>query len=156
MSNNNNTLEGRGDRLQGFRWPFPAVSKPAGVSDARRRPTQDALAMEARAYIEQRYMDAEGCGTTAVAEALGVTASHLCHAYRQTFRVTLGNDLRRLRIRLARQLLADPTRSIKEVAAEVGYARATYRAFFNAFRAESGMSPSAYRRHLRKQQRVAA
>lgn len=103
-------------------------------------------ALAAREILLEHYTDPNLCSTTALAERLGVTASHLCHVYRSTWGATIGNDLRRLRVDLAKRLLADRTLPIKQVAARVGYERATYRAFFNAFRAETGMPPSRYRR----------
>lgn len=101
--------------------------------------------MEAREYIQRNSAVAGKCSPAKVARALEVTSSHLCHAYRQTFGITVGVEIRRRRINLACALLADWDRSLKELAAHVGYARATYRTFLNAFSKETGMSPSEYR-----------
>lgn len=114
---------------------------------------EDGVAHEARRYVIENYTDGEACSTTLLAEWLGVTASHLCHAYKSTWGVTISADLRRLRIELAKRLLADRSLPIKQVAARVGYEKATYRAFFNAFCAEAGMPPSKYRRLLHRAMR---
>lgn len=101
----------------------------------------------ARAHIERHYASAIGCGTATIAELLGVSPSLLCHRYRDAHGVTIGQHVRRLRINMACELLGSrPGQLIKEVAADVGYCRQSYRAFLNAFRAETGMSPSHYQR----------
>jgi len=104
------------------------------------------LAVRARRTLAERYVDGSACSTGALADEFGVTASHLCHVYKDAWGVTIGSDVRRLRIELAKRLLAYPELSIKQVAGMVGYRDATYRAFFNAFREETGMPPSRYRR----------
>lgn len=104
------------------------------------------LAARARRLLEERYVDGAACSTGALADEFGVTASHLCHAYKDAWGVTIGSDVRRLRIELAKRLLVYPELAIKQVAGMVGYRDATYRAFFNAFRDETGMPPSRYRR----------
>lgn len=112
------------------------------------------VADQARQIVFSRYTDADACSTTRLADDLGVTASHLCHAYKAAFGTTIGNDLRRLRVDLAKRLLVQRGLSIKQVAGLVGYEKATYRAFFNAFRAETGMPPSRYRRMALRRRRV--
>lgn len=102
------------------------------------------LARRARRHIELNY---RATTTAKLAWLLGVSASFLCHRYRAAFGVTMGQDIRRLRIRLARHLIdREPERLIKEIAAEVGYVHVSYRSFFNAFRSETGMSPSTYQK----------
>lgn len=126
---------------------FPVVARlAASVQDG----AGDSVAHAARRYVLSHYTESDACSTALLAERLGVTASHLCHVYKSTWGVTIGCDLRRLRIELAKRLLADRSLPIKQVAARVGYEKATYRAFFNAFRGEAGMPPSKYRRRLRQ------
>jgi AraC-like DNA-binding protein len=65
--------------------------------------------------------------------------------------VTIRQHVRKLRIRMARELLISrPDQLIKEVAAGVGYCRRSHRTFLNAFRAETGMSPSRYQHQTRQ------
>ena len=108
-------------------------------------------AAEARELV-RRYYDCPGrCGTATIASELGLSASALCHRYRLAFDSTIGADVRRLRIARACDLLRDdPSRLLKEVAAEVGYVHAAYRTFMNAFRAETGVAPTTYVRALRE------
>lgn len=111
------------------------------------RPSGREIAALARQHIEDHYTSAEGCGTATIAALLGVSPSLLCHRYRAAHGVTIGQHVRRLRIGMARELLiSQPDQLIKEIAAGVGYCRRSYRTFLNAFRAETGMSPSRYQR----------
>lgn len=106
------------------------------------------LAEEARSYIRRHFAKPEGCSTGEVADILGVSPSHLCHLYRANFGRTIGEEIRFHRIRRARRLLRETDLLIKEIAAESGYLHASYRAFLNAFRAETGVPPSTYRDHV--------
>lgn len=118
-----------------------------GDSEAtRRRPfDRDRLAARARRIIETEYASSEGCDTRAIAERLGVSRSRLCHSYRRAYGTTIGQDVRARRIRLARHLLdEEPRRLVKEVAAQVGYGKRSYRTFFNSFRQVVGISPREY------------
>lgn len=107
-------------------------------------------ALEARQLVRLYYDRPDHCSTGAIARRLGLSPSALCHRYRIAFGSTIGTDVRHLRIRRALELLReDPGRLFKEVAAEVGYTRAAYRTFLNAFRLETGMSPTTYVAALR-------
>lgn len=108
------------------------------------------LPTRAMRHIVRHFDDAEGCGTTGIADALDVSPSHLCHRFRSEFGRTPGQEIRGRRIELAKRLLRDTDMLVKEVAAEVGYLRSTYRAFLNAFRAETGMSPTEYRQRMQE------
>lgn len=113
---------------------YLSIPTPRGVYLARR----------ARRHIELNY---PATTTAKLAWLLGVSDSFLCHRYRAAFGVTMGQDIRRLRIQLARRLIdREPERLIKEVAAAAGYKHTSYRSFFNAFRSETGMSPSTYQK----------
>ncbi len=117
------------------------------VSRQGRRPSGREVAELAHAHIERHYATADGCGTATIADLLGVSPSVLCHRYRSAFGKTIGQHVRRLRIGKARELLSSQSdQLIKEVAADVGYGRQSYRTFLNAFRAETGMSPSRFQR----------
>lgn len=115
--------------------------------DRMRAPTKRVvLARRARRIIEADFAES-GCDTRTIARRLGVTRSHLCHAYRETFDSTIGRDVRRRRIAVARRLLEErPGALIKEIAARVGYGHNSYRTFLNAFRQETGIAPRRYQR----------
>lgn len=125
------------------------MSRQGGNSTGQGGHVDEDVAHQARDHILQHYDSAGSCKTAAIADKLGISTSYLCHRYRQTFGRTIGQEVRALRIRLAQRLLLGSDRLIKEIAADVGYGQASYRTFMNAFRAETGVSPSRYRRLAR-------
>ena len=71
-------------------------------------------------------------------------------ALRRAFQAAFGcppmGYLQRLRIQKAMQLLADPAKSVTDVAFEVGYHDSGY--FSRAFKQETGVSPKQFRSEL--------
>ena len=81
-----------------------------------------------------------------ISARVGLTPAHLCRAFRREVGVSLPDYLRRLRIQRAEELLRDPAREVKEVAAEAGFG--CTKSFERAFGAAHSLTPSAYRRRL--------
>ncbi len=103
------------------------------------------LAIRARRVLERDFLTLGSRATHKVASELGVSTSHLCKVYRRRFGSTIGADLRSLRIDTARTLLRERRQlTLQEVAARCGFRHATYRSFLNAFRAETGATPSEW------------
>lgn len=83
---------------------------------------------------------------TVMAARCGCSPTHLVRLFHRYFHTTPRQFLLDLRIRHARQLLADETLSIKEIAAAVGYDSALN--FSTSFRKRFGISPREYRKQL--------
>jgi AraC-like DNA-binding protein len=102
------------------------------------------------------------CDDPVIAEVLAYTTAHLCdvtaadvcravglseRAMRRRFATELGvpwrEHLQRARLLRAMALLSEPTRSVSEIAASVGFGSAS--ALARAFRAWTGESPLSYR-----------
>lgn len=81
-----------------------------------------------------------------VAEAVGVHPSHLAHAFRAQFGVSVGAYARRLRLDWAAEKLADPAIAISEIALLAGYSDQSH--FTRDCRTHLGMGPGAYRRAI--------
>jgi AraC family transcriptional regulator len=77
---------------------------------------------------------------------VGLSRFHFCTAFRRATGVTPHDWLTGERINHALNLLRDPHLPIGEIAASAGYGTAS--AFSAAFRRRTGLTPSAYRRHL--------
>lgn len=82
-----------------------------------------------------------------LAESLHLTHTGLIGKFKRVHGCTPNEYLVRLRIELARRLIAEGKLRINEIASACGYANAYY--FSNAFHAHVGLSPSAYRESLR-------
>lgn len=78
------------------------------------------------------------------ADRLGISDSSLKKYFAQVYGKPISVYLREKRMELARALLADPSRSILEIAAEAGYEN--HGKFSAAFKACTGTTPTEYRR----------
>jgi len=81
-----------------------------------------------------------------LADLVGRSRFHFCRAFRHATGFTPHHALLRLRIKRARELLANTTLSVTEVGMTVGYH--TSSSFAQAFRSVTGEPPSHYRRRL--------
>ncbi len=96
----------------------------------------------AKAYMEAGYQRDLSVGD--VAAAVGVSASLLFRLFRQEQGCTPVEYLRGVRLGHARQqLLESPRLPVHRIATACGFADAAY--FCKVFRADSGMTPNAYR-----------
>jgi YesN/AraC family two-component response regulator len=99
------------------------------------------LVRQAMAYIHTHY--SESISRTDLARHVALSDDHLTFCFRKELGVTPIAYLNRYRVNQAKQLLADPGKSITEVALEVGFSDSGY--FSRVFRREVGLSPEAYR-----------
>ncbi|MFD2890277.1 helix-turn-helix transcriptional regulator [Chitinophaga cymbidii] len=79
-----------------------------------------------------------------LAEELCVSYSWLRKAFRQYTGIAPGQYLLQLKIERAKMLLADPSKSLKVIAAETGFESAFY--FSKIFKVKTGVSPDLYRK----------
>jgi AraC-like DNA-binding protein len=89
---------------------------------------------------------AQDIGLQSLADTLGLSRFHFCAAFRMATGYTPYEWLTRVRMEMARKLLADPAMRITEVALSVGYH--TPSAFAASFRRHVGVAPSDFRRRL--------
>ena len=83
-------------------------------------------------------------GVAEIAEALKVPRTRLDRLFAEKFSRSVGKEIVRQRIDRAKRLLTSTDKPMKEIAALCGYCNAGY--FTNAFRAETGLTPKAWRR----------
>ncbi|SET70052.1 AraC family transcriptional regulator [Paenibacillus sp. NFR01] len=83
----------------------------------------------------------------ALAGSLHLSPYHVSHVFKQFSGITLSEYLMQLRIREACILLANTTRSVQEIAAEVGGYTPSY--FSQMFKKHKGISPEQYRKSIR-------
>lgn len=80
-----------------------------------------------------------------VANAVNLSVNHANNIFKTTTGQTMFSYAVNMRINRAKQLMADPTKSISTISREVGYASSSY--FTTAFKKNVGMSPMQYRSH---------
>ncbi len=110
----------------------------------KRRVSEDAqrLVRKAMAFLHQHY--AEPISRQDIARHVGMDEDYLTVCFRNELGLTPIAYLNRYRVNQAKRLLTETTRSITEIALEVGFSDSGY--FSRVFRREVGCSPEAYRR----------
>jgi AraC-like DNA-binding protein len=98
-------------------------------------------------FIERCYQ--EGTRFSEVAQAAGVSRSHLCRIFKRVTGLPLKRYLTRRRLRVAKDLLREPGLAIHQVATKVGYPDPSH--FNRVFRRWEGQTPSLYRRQAFRQ-----
>lgn len=107
--------------------------------DAARR-----LVQRYTALMEANFRNGVGVGD--LAEALGVTPTHLTRCCRQTSGRSAIDLLQDRRIFEARQLLLETDMAVGRIGESLGFHSAAY--FTRAFQSMTGLSPSAFRRSI--------
>lgn len=134
-----------GDRLAGGQVFVP----PRGV--IARESTdyfavEDGLVAEALRYISAHL--ANRLRVDDVAEALAVSPRSLQMRFSAALGRGVGEEIRRLRLEMAKRLLTEPDRPISKIAGLVGFGTADL--MNQTFRRELGLTPSAYRKQALK------
>jgi AraC-like DNA-binding protein len=97
-------------------------------------------------YIEQHY--AEPITMTDMAELAGLSSTHFNRRFRQLLRMTPMQYFRTVRTQATQRLLTTTSRSIAEIAIDVGYTDQSH--LTKRFREVTGMTPAAYRKRFVK------
>lgn len=101
------------------------------------------LMAKVKKYLQHNYMMYD-ISLDSVSAILNINSSYFSTQFKRTFGVNFVEYLTDLRIRAAKELLADPMRPAAEVASMVGYESANY--FARAFKKRTGLTPTEYRR----------
>jgi AraC-like DNA-binding protein len=99
------------------------------------------IASAARDYLEKRF--AEPVQMTDLAQHLGLSRARMFEVFKKHTGRTPNDYLLRHRIERAREQLAKTSRSITDIALDVGFSSSQY--FANVFRRYTGMTPLAHR-----------
>ena len=102
------------------------------------------LAQAASDYIEAHYK--EKFSLQKMAGALFVNGSYLLRAFRKNTGFTPLAYHNHVRCRRARELLADPEKSVSEIGEEVGFVSSAH--FSHVFRKTEGCTPTEYRSRI--------
>jgi AraC family transcriptional regulator len=96
------------------------------------------------AYIEEHI--AAQIPLATLAHSVRLSPYHFCRAFKRSFGVPPHRYHNARRIEHAKMLLAQPARSVTEIALKVGFSETS--SFTAAFRKTTGTTPTAYRRSL--------
>ncbi|PTY01367.1 hypothetical protein DB346_13625 [Verrucomicrobia bacterium LW23] len=106
------------------------------------KPAFPAAIEDALLYMEKHY--AEPCTVADLARRVGWSAAHFHDTFRRSVGTTPHKLLARHRLRAAREMLISTSHPVKRIAADCGFADAS--ALIHAFRADTRLTPSAYRK----------
>jgi len=95
-------------------------------------------------YIEQHLAERIPLGT--LAELAGLSPSHFCRAFKQSFGMPPHRYQTEQRMERAKELLAAPASSVTDIGLTMGFRDTS--AFSAAFRKTTGFTPTGYQRNL--------
>src|SRR5262249_15998039 len=124
------------------------AGRSTGPVEARARDRRRAV--EAAAWIEAHA--AEDVDLTSAAQVVGLSPFHFLRVFSGVLGVTPHQYLVRARLRRAARLLADDTRSITDVALDVGFGDLSN--FVRTFHRAAGISPRGFRRAARGDRKI--
>jgi len=120
------------------------VAHISAALERKRRLSVDAqrLVRQAMLYIHQNY--AHPITRADIARHINIAEDYLTFCFRQELGTTPIKYLQRYRVHQAKNLLKNTSRSISEIALDVGFSDSGY--FTRVFHRETGMSPEIFRR----------
>lgn len=93
----------------------------------------------------------ENLTVSKLAEVAGYSKSHFLRMFKEFSNISCGEYIQRQRVSLAKQLLANPERSITEIVTRAGFGSVA--SFNRVFREQLDCTPTQYRKMLRGQSR---
>jgi AraC-like DNA-binding protein len=129
-------LRARGELVCALSSLLSAQARPRGEMGRRRARLERAVAL-------MRERLAETVSSRDLQRAVGIGSSQLHALFRELTGYSPMEYLRRLRVDVARRLLADPSLNIKEIAARTGFSDPNH--FSRVFARLDGVPPTAYR-----------
>lgn len=102
------------------------------------------LMQQVQAYLEANFQN--DISLDSLATTLDFSPFYISKLFKQTFGVSFIEYLTDLRVKAAKEYLADPTKSVREVGELVGYPNGNY--FVKMFKKKTGLTPTEYRNSL--------
>ena len=103
--------------------------------------TDDPILRQALDYMAANL--GRSFGVSQIADAVGIPPYRLSELLRTAFGRSVGKEIIRQKIELAKKLLIETDKPVFEVAADTGFCNIAY--FVNTFRRETGLTPRKYR-----------
>ncbi len=124
--------------------PAPEGPEPEAEPAPQKSDKNARLMRQVQAYMEANYPN--DISLDGLARTLDFSPYYLSKLFKQHFGVSFIEYLTDLRVRVAKEYLADPTKSVREVGELVGYPNGNY--FVKMFKKKTGLTPTEYRNSL--------
>ena len=115
------------------------------INSSNKDPQSDVVT-KAKEYIDANY--AQDLSLEGISRQTDISPYYFSKLFKNKTGVTFIDYLTNLRIEKAKELLADPGRSMKEICSEVGYSDPNY--FSRIFKKTTGMTPTEYKDGLKE------
>lgn len=113
---------------------------------SKKRSHNDRLRQEIEEFIQQNYVD-ENLSQQMIADQFGKSANYLSFFFREQTGEKMSSYISNLRIQKAMKLLRETDDSVKEIAAQTGFASDLN--FIRAFKKQQNETPGQYRKNYR-------
>ncbi len=123
----------------------PPLADSTSAEEAPAVEKNHKLLLQVQGYLAEHY--AQDISLEVVAELLDFSPYYLSKLFKTTFGTSFIDYLTELRLSAAKELLADPSYSAKEIGERVGYPNSNY--FNKLFKKKTGLTPIEYRNSLR-------
>ena len=100
-----------------------------------------ALLAQAKEYVDKNYH--KSITLEEIADYIGISPYYLSKLFKDQFKLTVIEYLTHIRLKKAKAFLMDGSKSMKEIAVDIGYKDPNY--FSRVFKKEFGVSPRGYR-----------
>ena len=131
--------------IEGLALEIMAEASRRSVGSAERRTPAPRWLRQAVELLHAQF--SETPTLSAVAQSVGVHPVHLARTFRQHYRCTVGDYVRRLRVESACRTLSTSDTPLAEVALLAGFSSQSH--FSTAFKLHTGMTPAEYRSAFR-------
>ena len=123
----------------------------AWLRSSRTEQKREELVLEITEYVKD-HLSRAALNVEEIADHLLLSSDHVRKLFKKTSGISLSDYILKERIRAVRRLLESSAWSLAEIAERAGFQTRSH--FFDAFKRETGMTPSGYRHQVLLQQRT--
>lgn len=98
-----------------------------------------------REYIK-KYYDNRELSLTVISNHFGISSSYLSKLFKETYNISIPDDIAQTRVKAGKQLLKDTEKSVIEIAEQCGFLSSNV--FIKTFKKYEGITPGVYRKLL--------
>lgn len=113
------------------------------ILEEKKNSKHDIIINRVNEIINSKYFD-QSLSVDSIADSIGISKAYICRIYKQLTLHTILDDIVKVRMGKARELLLETNCRIEEIAEKVGFSNSSY--FYKAFKTVNGVTPSEFRK----------